>query len=54
VVQEIAVAALSVCYRSDTPLAPRLDTALRDTASQISREIREALGHGYRPDWRRK
>jgi len=54
VVQGIAVAAVSVCYRSDTPFPPRVDTALRNTATQISREVREALGRDYRPEWRHK
>lgn len=54
VVQGIAVAAVSVGYRSGAPLNPRVDTALRDTASQIAREVREAPGRGYTLDWRHK
>jgi len=54
VVRGIAVAAVSVGYRSDTTLNPRVDTALRDTARQIAREVGDSLGTSYQADWRRR
>jgi len=54
VVRGIAVAAVSVGYVSDTTLNPRVDTALRDTARQIAREVGDSLGTSYQADWRRR
>jgi DNA-binding IclR family transcriptional regulator len=54
VVHGFAVAALSVGYRSDTTLNPRVDTALRDTASQIAQEVRHSLSTGSQATWFRQ
>jgi DNA-binding IclR family transcriptional regulator len=51
VVRGFAVAALSIGYRSDTTVNPQVDTALRDTASQIARHARQLLDTGSRATW---
>jgi DNA-binding IclR family transcriptional regulator len=50
-VNGFAVGALSIGHASDTPLDPKVDTALRDTAARIARAIREALTDERRAHW---
>jgi DNA-binding IclR family transcriptional regulator len=51
VVNGFAVGALSIGYRDESTLSPKVDTALRDTAGQIAREIRTALTDRRRAHW---
>jgi DNA-binding IclR family transcriptional regulator len=50
-VNGFAVGALSIAHRSDCPLDPKVDTALRDTAARIARDIRDGLADGRRAHW---
>jgi DNA-binding IclR family transcriptional regulator len=51
VVSGFAVGALSIGYRDESTLSPQVETALRDTAGQISRDIRTGLADGRRAHW---
>jgi DNA-binding IclR family transcriptional regulator len=51
VVKGLAVAAVSLAYRSGAPLTPRADTVLRETAAHIAREVRASLADERRTYW---
>lgn len=50
VVHEFAVGALSIAHRADAEPGQKVGTALRETAAQIAKEIREGLAQG-RAHW---
>jgi DNA-binding IclR family transcriptional regulator len=51
VVKGLAVAAVSLAYRSETQLNQRVDTVLRETAAHIAREVRASLADERRTYW---
>jgi DNA-binding IclR family transcriptional regulator len=54
VVQGLAVAALSIGFRTDNPPATQINTVLRDTAGQIARDVRNSLRHSQHANWYRQ
>ncbi len=50
IVNGFAIAGLAIGYRTGTTLDPNIPTAMRNTAAQISRDIRAALADG-RTHW---
>lgn len=50
VVHEFAIGALSISHRADTAASQQIENALRDTAAQITKEVREGLAQG-RAHW---
>lgn len=49
-VHEFAVGAISVAHAADVDAGQKIEHALRDTAAQIAKDIREGLSHG-RAHW---
>jgi DNA-binding IclR family transcriptional regulator len=54
VVHGVAVAALSIGYRTEHPPKTQIDTVLRDTAAQIARDVQASLGDAQRANWFRQ